>query len=269
MARPISRFSTKSLLIQVNYGIEMVLKKETDRTEMNGKQKTTKIKRITEEIVFRIREQIAKGELKTNDRLPSEREMALKLGVSRPTVREALQVLEHTGFIEVRKGSGAYIRDISKQTLTDPLQILIKDSDKRYEDVYEFRTAIEVWAVGLAAKRIEPEELEGLEKIIAEMKKQHRAGSPLDELDASFHMSIARACRNDIYYHVARTMLHLYTQAARVTHEQLFLSEKDQEELLADHEAIFNAIQSRDATQAQSLMLHHLNRVSQKLRQNK
>ena len=233
---------------------------------MTGKLKTIKIKRITEEIVSRIRDQIAKGELKARDRLPSERELALQLGVSRPTVREALQVLEHTGFVEIRQGSGTYIKDIGKQTLTDPLQILIQGSGRRYEDVYEFRSAIEVWAVGLAARRIEPDELKGLEKIITEMKASHQAGRPLDELDASFHLAIARACHNDIYYHVARTILHLYTQVARISHEQLFLSEKDQKELLADHEAIFNAIESRDAAQAQSLMLHHLNRVTLKLK---
>ncbi|MFH2092475.1 MAG: FadR/GntR family transcriptional regulator [Pseudomonadota bacterium] len=227
--------------------------------------KTIKIKRITEEIVTQIREQIARGELQAKDRLPSEREMALQLGVSRPTVREALQVLEHTGFVKILQGSGTYIKDISKQALTDPLEIIIQGSDQRYQEVYEFRNAIEVWAVGLAAQRIEPDELDRLEQIIQTMKELRSQKKPVDELDAQFHLAIARACHNDIYYHVGRTILHLYAQVARISHEQLFLSEPDQVELLTDHEAIFKAIKAKDANMARALMQHHLNRVTLKI----
>jgi GntR family transcriptional repressor for pyruvate dehydrogenase complex len=229
-----------------------------------GMLKTIKIKRITEEIVSQIREQIAKGELKAGDRLPSERDMARQLGVSRPTVREALQVLEHTGFVEILQGSGTYIKDISKPSLTDPLQILIQGSDQRYNEVYEFRNAIEVWAVGLAAQRIEQEELLQLENIVETMKQYNREKKPVDELDAQFHMGIALACHNGIYYHIAKTILHLYTQVARISHKELFLTEQDQAELLADHEGIFKAIKARDANRARALMQHHLNRVTLK-----
>jgi len=226
--------------------------------------KSIKIKRITEEIVSQIREQIARGELQAGDRLPSERDMAHQLGVSRPTVREALQVLEHTGFVEILQGSGTYIKDISRQSLSDPLQILIQGSDQRYKEVYEFRNAIEVWAVGLAAQRIEPEELKRLEEIITTMKEKCALKKPVDELDANFHLTIARACHNSIYFHVASTILHLYTQVAHISHKELFLSDHDQAELLADHEAIFKAIKDRDANRAKALMQHHLNRVTLK-----
>jgi len=230
-----------------------------------SKLKTIKIKRITEEIVSQIREQIAEGELKAGDRLPSERDMAQQLGVSRPTVREALQVLEHTGFVEIRQGSGTYIKDIGKQSLTDPLQILIQGSDRRYSEVYEFRNAIEVWAVGLAAQRIDPKELSRIGDIIETMKELRAQKKPVDELDAKFHLSIARACHNRIYYHVARTILHLFTQVAHISHKELFLSDHDQAELMQDHEAIFKAIKAKDANKARALMQHHLNRVTLKM----
>lgn len=226
--------------------------------------KTIKIKRITEEIVSQIREHIAKGELKAGDRLPSERDMAQQLGVSRPTVREALQVLEHTGFVEILQGSGTYIKDISKQALADPLQALIHGSDERYRQVYEFRAAIETWAVGQAAKRIDDHELKQLGAIIDKMKACRAENKPVDALDAEFHLAIARACRNDIYFHVARTILHLYTQVTRISHEELFLSEEDQAMILEDHEAIYKAIASHDADKARDLMVHHLNRVTLK-----
>ena len=80
--------------------------------------KTIRVKRVTEEIISQIHDQIARGELTAGDRLPSEREMAQQLGVSRPTLREAMQVLEHTGFVKIIQGSGIYIKDIGKEDLT-------------------------------------------------------------------------------------------------------------------------------------------------------
>jgi len=227
--------------------------------------KTIKIKRITEEIVTQIRDHIAQGELQAGDRLPSEREMAQQLGVSRPTVREALQVLEHTGFVEILQGSGTYIKDISQQALTDPLQILVDGSDKRYQEVYEFRTAIECWAVGLAAERIEPEALARLKQIIERMKARRARKEPVDELDAEFHLTIARSCHNGIYYHVVRTLLHLITQVTHISHKELFCAEKDQVELMVDHEALYEAIKARDAAKAKELMAFHLKRVTLKI----
>lgn len=227
--------------------------------------KTIKIKRITEEIVSQIRNHIAKGELKAGDRMPSERKMAQQLGVSRPTVREALQVLEHTGFVEILQGSGTYIKEIGKQALTEPLQALIQGSDQRYREVYEFRTAIETWAVGLAAQRMDASDLSRLGRIIDEMRSCRAEKKPVDQLDTEFHLAIAQACHNGIYYHVAKTILHLLSQVTRISHTELFLSEEDQVGLLKDHTAIYNAIKDREPDKARSLMRRHLNRVIMKI----
>ncbi len=227
--------------------------------------KTIKIKRITEEIVSQIRDHIAHGELQAGDRLPAEREMAQQLGVSRPTVREALQVLEHTGFVEIRQGSGTYIKDISKQALIDPLQVLVDGSDQRYQEVYEFRSAIECWAVGLAAERVDPQALARLEGIVARMKARRAEQQPVDELDAEFHLAIARSCHNGIYYHVVKTLLHLITQVTHISHKELFSTETDQVALMSDHEAIYKAIKAGDAPKAKQLMAFHLNRVTLKI----
>ncbi len=91
--------------------------------------KTIRAKRVTEEIISPIHDQIARGELTAADRLPSEREMAQQLGVSRPTLREAMQVLEHTGFVEIVQGSGIYIKDIGKEDLaTWPINQLLEET---------------------------------------------------------------------------------------------------------------------------------------------
>jgi DNA-binding FadR family transcriptional regulator len=97
------------------------------------------------------------------------------------------------------------------------------------------------------------------------MKHCRKNKKPVDTLDAEFHLSIARACHNTIYYLVARTILHLYTQATRISHSELFLNDNDQDQLLDDHEGLFKAISSHDAEKASMLMRKHLDRVSRKL----
>lgn len=230
--------------------------------------KTIKIKRITEEIVSQIRDHIANGDFKAGDQLPSERDMAQQLGVGRPAVREALQVLEHTGFVEIIQGIGSFVKEIGKGTLTDPLQALLNGSDERYGEVYDFRIAIETWAVGQAAKQIKPDDLSRLRRILDRMRSSRNENEPVDELDTEFHLAIAQACKNGIYYHVVNTILHLLSRATRISHEELFQSDEDQNTLLEDHEAIFNAIKDRDADRACNLMRNHLDQVKQRITLN-
>ena len=227
--------------------------------------KSIKVKRATEEIVTQIHQYIAQGELQAGDKLPSERTMAQQLGVSRPTLREALQVLEHTGFIKILHGSGAYIKDINKRLLTDPLQILVDGSDIRYGEVYEFRSAIECWAAGQAAERIDPAALDELKDIIERMKKRREIKESVMELDTEFHLAIARACRNSIYYHILKTIVHLLIQVTNISHKSFFSSEADQITLLNDHIDIYDAIVARDAVKARELMALHHSRILAKL----
>ena len=119
-----------------------------------------------EKIVEQIKENIGRGNFAAGDKLPSEREMAEQMGVSRSSIREALQILEHTGFLEVIQGRGTFINEIGRESLTDPLWHLLKNSESSYRDVYEFRLAIEVWAAGKAAERITDEQANNLKEII-------------------------------------------------------------------------------------------------------
>ena len=227
--------------------------------------KSIRVKRVTEEIVAQIHRYIAQGELQAGDKLPSERTMAQQLGVSRPTLREALQVLEHTGFIRILHGSGAYIKDINKQLLTDPLQILVDGSDIRYGEVYEFRSAIECWAAGQAAERIAPSALDELTDIIERMKKRRKVKESVMELDTEFHLAIARACRNSIYYHILKTIVDLLIQVTNISHKSFFSSEADQITLMNDHIDIYEAIAARDAVKAREFMALHHSRILAKL----
>ena len=217
-----------------------------------------KPKRVTEEIAQQIQDLISRGRLKAGDRLPAEREMAKQLGVSRPTLREALQVLEHSGFLETHHGNGTYVRDVGEQALKDPLSSLIRDSSGMIVDLAEFRTEVEAWAAGQAAGLIQPEELDVLKSIVDRMQECIEAGKPVHDLDAEFHLALASATQNSIYIHVANTIFYLFAEVTRLSHEQIFVSREDQKKLFDEHRSIYEAVARKDAKTARRLMHHHL-----------
>lgn len=220
--------------------------------------KTIKTRRITDEIVEQIRDAIAQGRLQTGERLPAEREMARQLGVSRPSLRQALQVLEHTGFVAIAHGQGTFIRDIGEQALNDPLCALLRDSDKIYLEMYEFRTQIETWAAGKAAGIIKPSDADGLRSIIDRMQQRLAEQTSCYDLDTEFHLTIARASDNSIYFQIAKTIFYLFGEVTRLSHEQLYRSRESQEALFKEHNAIYTAIVRKDVQGARKLMHRHL-----------
>ncbi|MCK4507540.1 MAG: FadR family transcriptional regulator, partial [Desulfuromonadales bacterium] len=86
-------------------------------------------KKISEEIVDQIKQLIAKGDLKPGDRIPSERDLATMLGVSRPSVREAIMVLEAMGFLDSRQGGGTFVKTLTEVSIMDPLAKLVEKRD--------------------------------------------------------------------------------------------------------------------------------------------
>ncbi|NIP49902.1 MAG: FadR family transcriptional regulator, partial [Gammaproteobacteria bacterium] len=122
-------------------------------------------KKISEEIVNQIKQLISSGELKPGDRIPSERELASLLGVSRPSVREAIMVLEAMGFLESRQGGGTYVKALTESSIMDPLAKLVEKRDPELlRSLAEVRMGLESWSAYLAAQRAN-------EKDIAELRR--------------------------------------------------------------------------------------------------
>ena len=224
---------------------------------MNELFKTVKPKRVTEEIVEQMLDLISQGILAPGQRLPSEREMARSMGVSRPTLREALKRLEYVGFLDTVQGGGSYVRDVVGASLRDPLSSLVRDLDA-VSELAEFRTQIEAWAAAMAALRAQPEELAQLNEIVDKMESLLAGEQPQHHLDAEFHLCLAKATHNRIYLHVARTICHLFFEIVRISHENIFTTSKDQEALVAEHSGIYRAVENRDAQAARERMHQHL-----------
>ena len=112
-------------------------------------------KKISEEIVDQIKQLISKGELKPGDRIPSERDLATMLGVSRPSVREAIMVLEAMGFLDSRQGGGTFVRALTEGSIMDPLAKLVEKRDPvLLRALAEVRMGLESWSAYLAAAEL-------------------------------------------------------------------------------------------------------------------
>ena len=224
-------------------------------------------KKISEEIVQQIKELISKGELRPGERIPSERDMAALLGVSRPSVREAIMVLEAMGLIESRQGGGTYVRSLTETSLADPLTTMVEKDPSLLHALVEVRMGLESWAAFLAASKATEDELETLFKLIKEMESQSGSGGWDPEVDAQFHYTITMATHNTIQLHVLDTIRGLFQATIEVALLEFYKREGYLESLLDQHRSIFEAIRQRNPEQARQAMMAHLAFVQEKLPQ--
>ena len=223
-------------------------------------------KKISEEIVEQIKNLIAKGELKPGDRIPSERDLATMLGVSRPSVREAIMVLEATGFVESRQGGGTFVRALTETSITDPLARLVEQKDPvLLRALVEVRMGLESWSAYLAAQRAEPDEIAEMRRLYEVMAAQASRGGWNPEVDADFHYAITAASHNSLQMHVLDSVHTLFHTTIQVALMEFYRQQGHIEKLLVQHREILEAIAAHDAELARQKMMDHLNLVEEKM----
>ncbi|MBI3779942.1 MAG: FadR family transcriptional regulator [candidate division NC10 bacterium] len=210
--------------------------------------------RIYEEIVRQIRTLISEGKLKSGDRLPPERELAERFKVSRPSVREALRTLESMGLIEIRLGEGTFVREISVDSLVEPLALVILTQRAVVGELFEARRLLEPPIAGLAARRSTSEEIHEMTRILEEQAREITAGRTGLAQDAAFHAAIASSAHNRAITRIVHALIDLLTQSRE---ESLQIPGRPRRSH-QDHRRILKAIQRRDAASAQRAMLDHL-----------
>jgi GntR family transcriptional regulator, transcriptional repressor for pyruvate dehydrogenase complex len=214
----------------------------------------------TEQVVTHIRGLIERGELRPGDRLPAERNLAVRLGVSRPSVRAGLRALSAMGVVQPRHGSGTYIPDGPPVLGSEPLSFLAALHGFTGLEMYEARRILEVGAAGLAAERASEEQLA---KLADEMESLYAAlQSPQVFLvhDINFHRSVAAASGNPIVASMMEMVSALYYDRRRQTAERA--SERDLRDAAEAHRRIYEAIRARDAEGARRAMNEHLLQAS-------
>ncbi len=223
-------------------------------------------KKLSEEIVNQIKELISRGDLKPGQKIPSERELASFLGVSRPSVREAIMVLEAMGFLESRQGGGTYVRSLADVTMADPLASMVEQRDPRMlHALTEVRIGLETWSAYLAAKRAEDSDIERLRELYAIMVEQAKSGGWDAEIDFQFHLTITAASHNTLQVHILDTIQTLFQATIMVALSEFYSKEGYIELLLNHHREIMEAIAARDPELARDKMMEHLTLVDEKL----
>lgn len=215
----------------------------------------------TDQVVSYVRTRIESGALRPGDRLPAERELAVHIGVSRPTVRAGLKALAAIGVVQARRGSGTYIPDGPPALGSEPLSFLAALHGFSREEMYEARRILEVGAAGLAAERATSAQIEA---IAGEVRKLFSALSDPHRFlvhDINFHRAVAAASGNPIVASLVEMVSALYYEKRRRVVARA--SFRDLEDAARMHERIFDAIRERHAETARALMSAHLIQASQ------
>jgi len=223
--------------------------------------KSIKHTKVSDEIVNQIKSLISDGILKPGDRLPPERELVNQFGVSRPSLREALNSLVAMGFLEL-KGKRTYIKSVASESVQNPLSLLIKADTQKIFDLIEVRKALEAWGAFHAAQRATEEDIKRLESIIKEMKKAFDEGRSWEKQDADFHLGMAQATHNTIQIHMMSTIYDLLRESVA----RVFRDRAKVKKLLDHHYRIFSAIKNHSPDKAREKTLEHLNYVESEVK---
>lgn len=222
-------------------------------------------KKIYEEVTDQLVGMIKNGELKPGDQLNSVEQLAADFAVSRSAVREALSGMRAMGLIVMRQGEGTFVTkfDPSNFSLLVHASLLMKKED--IQEIYEVRKILEVGAARSAALHHQPEDLIALESAMDDMKKAKEEGAIGEEADMRFHMAIAKASRNEILLHLMSSVSEVMLSVLKETREVLIYNEKKTTSLIDEHQAIYDAIKSREPEKAFNHMLTHLTNVEKSL----
>lgn len=226
--------------------------------------KPIKPKKVSVQIAEQIRVSILAGEFNPGDKLPPERELAEMFGVSRPSVREALNTLAAAGFVEAHQGGGTVVKSLVETVTGSPLSELIKLERERALDVIEVRKGMESWTSFYAAQRALPEDIVRLQGIVDRMARNLEGAKSSEDLDANFHTVIARATHNVVWLHMMQSIFDAMKEFQQNVWRAVYLTEEDHRTLYAHHRSIFEAIRDKDPEMARDAMILHLTFAEQR-----
>ncbi len=216
-------------------------------------------KRLYRLVLEKMQRLIDDGEYPAGGRLPPERELAERFGVSRPTIREAIIALETLNLVEVKTGSGVYVLDTKRSR--NGIDITISAFE-----LTEARALIEGEAAALAAKMISDEQLAELETALEEMADESADGKLISELaDQKFHHIISEATRNKMLAAVIDNLWYIRDNSPSVHNAYQSICETDGKARVQEHQEILDALRARDATAARQAMHRHFARILTKL----
>jgi GntR family transcriptional regulator, transcriptional repressor for pyruvate dehydrogenase complex len=211
------------------------------------------------EVARRLLDHLLSGAVPLGGRIPSERQLAESLGVSRPAVREAIRALGFLGLLEVRQGSGTYFRGPDQELLFRLFEWTLLFGDGKARDLLETRADLETIASGRAAERRSEAEVAALEELLERMRVSDQAGFP--DADLAFHSKIAELAGNV----VLEDMLASIRAVIRGWVARNIAAAGTTSIAYRDHVPIYRAIAAGDPEAARTAMAAHMRAAIRRL----
>ncbi len=209
----------------------------------------------TSRVVDYVRDMVMRGALRPGDRLPAERELAVQLGVSRPTVRAGLKGLAAMGAVVTRHGAGTFVSE-SPVLRSEPLNLLAALHGFTRDDMYETRRMLEVAAAGLAAERATPAHISTIAGEVTDLFASMEDRRTFLLYDIRFHRAVAKASGNPLVASLVEMISALYYDQRQKTAERA--TGPNLRDAAEAHRRIYLAIRARDPERARSAMNDHL-----------
>jgi len=224
--------------------------------------------KLAQGVVRQVEELILRGILRPGDRLPSERDLAERLGVSRPSLREAVAELQAQGLLTSRAGAGVFVADVLGSAFSPALVRLFSTHEEAVFDYVAFRRDMEGLAAQRAAETGSDTDLAVIDSVFRRMEAAHAKRNPAEEagLDADFHLAIIEASHNVIMLHMMRSMYDLLREGVFYNRAIMFRQRTTRDQLLGQHREINAALQGRDGAGARAAVERHLDFVEGALR---
>lgn len=223
--------------------------------------------KLSTSVVRQIELLILRGILRPGERLPSERELSDRLGVSRPSLRDAIAQLQDQGLLTTKAGAGIFVADVLGSAFSPALTRLFATHEQAMFDYLSFRRDIEALAAERAARLASDIDLKVVQTIFDKMlaTQTHRDAEEEARLDAQFHTAIIEASHNVVMLHMMRSMFELLREGVFYNRQVMFKQRTTRQALLDQHRAINDALQARDPAAARDAVVAHLNYVEQAL----
>lgn len=221
-------------------------------------------RRLSDDIVERLEGMILEGTLRAGERLPAERVLAEQFGVSRPSLREAIQKLVAKGMLISRQGGGNYVVETLGSTFSDPLMQLLESNPESQRDLLEFRHTLEASCAFYAAKRateLDRERLKVAFEALLDCYAREDQVTRAEEgaADANFHLAIAEASHNAVLLHTIRGLFDLLKRNVVINIGGMYQQRSETRDMLiSQHRELYLAIIERRAEDAREISSRHI-----------
>jgi GntR family transcriptional repressor for pyruvate dehydrogenase complex len=247
------------ILIKISPGLPPILNKKA-KTNLFSRVEQNK---VALDIIRQVREAILEGKLKAGDRLPPEKQLLVKFGVGKHTLREAVRALEAMGFLSIRKGygGGAVVLEVDMNTTRDSIANFLHFQNVSVRNLSEVRKLVEPYLARLAAERLRQDGLEALDDCNQACREALLLGQSMSSHEIKFHRILADASGNPVLILILDFVNSVLTDSKRHLQPGPAFSQ----EVLAAHERILAAVRERDLERAEAEMRDHVCEVDNAL----